>query len=83
MKLGTSVIFHFHVILSGQSISEIILIIQGHLRGQKVNFKVKYAEILFLTSNARNMCNTYFSWDFDWKIYLWYYFEDSRSSSRS
>ena len=41
MKLGTSVIFHFHVILSGQSISEIILIIQGHLQGQKVNFKVK------------------------------------------
>ena len=27
MKLGTSVIPHFHVILTGQSISEIILII--------------------------------------------------------
>ena len=25
---------HFHVILTGQSISEIILIIQGHLQGQ-------------------------------------------------
>ena len=41
MKLGTSVIPHFRVILNGQSISKIILIIQGHLQGQKVNFKVK------------------------------------------
>ena len=40
MKLGTSVIPHFLVILTGQSISEIILIIQDHLQGQKVNFKV-------------------------------------------
>ena len=29
IQLGTSVIPHFHVIFSGQSISEIILIIQG------------------------------------------------------
>ena len=41
MKLGTSAIPHFHVILTGQSISRIILNIQGHLQGQKVNFKVK------------------------------------------
>ena len=41
MKLGTSVVPHFYVILTGQYISEIILIIQGHLQGQKVNFKVK------------------------------------------
>ena len=41
MKLGTSVKPHFHVILTGQSISKIILIIQGHLQSQKVNFKVK------------------------------------------
>ena len=41
MKLGTSVIPHFHVILTKKSISEIILIIQGHIQGQKVNFKVK------------------------------------------
>ena len=33
MKLGTSVIPHFYVILTGQSISETILIIQGHLQG--------------------------------------------------
>ena len=41
MRLGTSVIPYFHVILTGKSISEIISIIQGHLQGQKVNFKVK------------------------------------------
>ena len=41
MKLGKSVIPHFYVILTVQSISETILIIQGHLQGQKVNFKVK------------------------------------------
>ena len=34
MKLGTSVIHQFYVILTGQFISEIILIIQGHLQGQ-------------------------------------------------
>ena len=41
MKLGTSVIPHFHVILTRQSISYIIFMTQGHLQGQKVNFKVK------------------------------------------
>ena len=34
MKLGTSVIPHFNVSLTGRSISETILIIQGHLEGQ-------------------------------------------------
>ena len=38
---GTSVIPHFHVILTGQSISCIIFMIQGHFQGQKVNFIVK------------------------------------------
>ena len=41
MKLGTSVIPQFYVILTLWSIFEIILIIRGHLQGQKVNFKVK------------------------------------------
>ena len=41
MKLGTSVIPHFDITLTGQSISEIILFIQSHLQGQNVNFKVK------------------------------------------
>ena len=55
---------HFHVILTGQSISCIILMTQGHLQGQKVNFKVKQAIIPFLTNKDKNMCNTSFTWDF-------------------
>ena len=58
MKPGTSVIPHFNVILTEQSISCIIFMTRGHLQGQKVNFKVKQAKILFLTNKARNMCNT-------------------------
>ena len=38
MKLGTTVIPHFRVILTGQSISDIIFMT---LQGQKVHFKVK------------------------------------------
>ena len=41
MKLETSVIPHFYVILTQQFISYIIFMTQGHLQGQKVNFKVK------------------------------------------
>ena len=41
MKLGTSVITQFYVILTLLSIFENILTIQGHLQGQKVNFNVK------------------------------------------
>ena len=50
MKPATSVIPHFHVILTGQSISCIILMTQGPLQGQKVIFKVKQAKIPFLTN---------------------------------
>ena len=32
---------HFYVILTGQSVSCIIFMTQGHLQGQNVNFKVK------------------------------------------
>ena len=56
----------FHVILTGQSISEFICIIQGHLKGQKV----KQEKIEVLTNKARKMCNTSFSLAFDWKIDL-------------
>ena len=64
MNPGTSVILHFHVILTGQFIYCIICMIQGHLQGQKDNFKVKEAKIQFLTNTDRNMCNTSFTWDF-------------------
>ena len=43
-------------------------------------FKVKYD---FSTNEARNKCNTSFLCDFDWAIHFLYYFDDSRSSSRS
>ena len=43
-------------------------------------FKVKYD---FSTNEARNKCNNSFSCDFDWAIHFLYYFDDSRSSSRS
>ena len=64
MKSGTSVIPHFHVILTGQSISCIFLMTQGHLPGQKDNSKLKEAKIPFLSKKDRNMCNTSFTWDF-------------------
>ena len=70
MEPGTSVIPHFYVILTEQSISCIILMSQGHLQGQKDNFKVKEAKIQFLTNKDRNMCNTSFKWDF---IRKWMY----------
>ena len=41
MKPVTSVIHHFPVILTGQSIFCIIFMIQVDPQGQKVNFKVK------------------------------------------
>ena len=41
MNLGTSVLLHFNVILTGQSIAKIILILESHLQGQKVIFKVR------------------------------------------
>ena len=61
IKPGASVIPHFHVILTGKSISSVILMTQDHLQGQKVNFKVKYARNIFFTVKTRNMCNTSFS----------------------
>ena len=53
MKEGTSVIPVFDVILIQESIPDyfswLFLIIQGHLQGQKVNFKVKSAKIWLST----------------------------------
>ena len=41
IKVGTSVILQFDLILTGQSIYGTIFMIQGHHQGQKVNSKVK------------------------------------------
>ena len=64
MKPGTSVILHFHVIVTGQSIYCIILMTQGHLQGKMSISRSNKQKILFLTNKARNMCNTSFSRDF-------------------
>ena len=62
MKLGTNVIPHFHVILTGQFISCIICMIQDHLQGQKLKYQGQLGKIL--TNKARNMCNTSFVMQF-------------------
>ena len=41
IKVGTSIIPQFDVILTGQSICGTNFMIQGHLQGQKVNSMVK------------------------------------------
>ena len=69
-------------------ISKINLIIQGHLHSQKVNIKVKWEKISFSKSKARNVCITPFSWNFDWKIHLYFlmffiYFEFKSDESAS
>ena len=51
IKLRTSVIPLFDVILTGEFIFGSILMIQGHLQGQKVLFKVKLKKIEFLNKH--------------------------------
>ena len=58
--LRTSVIPLFHLILTEKLISGTILIIQGHLQGQKVNLRVKLLKMSFLTKLIRNKCNSSF-----------------------
>ena len=64
MKLGTNVIPHFHVILTGQFISCIICMIQGRLQGQKVKYQGQLSKITIFNNKARNMCNTSFVMQF-------------------
>ena len=66
IKLRTSVIPLFHVIFTGKFISGVILMIQCHLEGQEVNFKVKLMKMSFLTNTTRNKCNKSFWCDFDY-----------------
>ena len=91
LKLGTCVIPLFHGILSEKSIYGIILVIRGHLQGQKVISKVenkmavRYFKIKYdcSTIEARNKCNTVLSCDFDRAFHFLLYVHDSRSSLRS
>ena len=70
IELQTSVIPLFHLILTEKIIFGIILMIEVHLQGQKVNFKVKLLKMSFLTNIIRNKYNNLFWCDFDCIIYL-------------
>ena len=54
IELRTSAIPLFHLILNEKIIFNIILMIQVHLQGQKVNFKVKLLKMSFLTNIIRS-----------------------------
>ena len=60
MELGTTVIPHFCVILTGQSISDIIFMTLCHFQDQKVNFKVKQGTSYnFLNPRRKPACISY------------------------
>ena len=54
LELQTSAIPLFHLILTEKINFDIILMIQVHLQGQKVNFKVKLLKMSFLTNIIGN-----------------------------
>ena len=58
------------VILTKESIYDIIMVTQGHLQGQKVNSKDKTAKICFLTITNSSKRNTSFWCVFDTRINL-------------
>ena len=66
MKLETSVIPLFRIILPEKSFSCPILVILDNPLDQKVNFKVKYNFNIYATNWS--MYNTLFWCDFDWII---------------
>ena len=68
IELQTSVIPLFHLILTEKIIFGIILLIEAHLQGQNVNFKVKLLKMSFLTNIIRNKYNNLFWCDFDYII---------------
>ena len=55
-QIVTSVISRFRVILTREFNFNIMLMIQDHFQGQKVNFKVKIAKIQ-VGNTSRNNCN--------------------------
>ena len=68
IELQTSVIPLFHLILTEKIIFGIILMIEVHLQGERVNFKVKLLKMSFLTNIIRNKYNNLFWCDFDYII---------------
>ena len=47
IKVETSVKPHFRVIFTEKFISYIIFMFQGHIQGQKINFKVNHIKNVF------------------------------------
>ena len=45
---------HFHGILTYSLFNGIMYVIQGDLRGQRVNFEVKFLKIIFVTNTNIN-----------------------------
>ena len=82
MKLGTSVIPHFHVILTKQSIFELILFIRGNLQGQRLFSKTSKKKKI-LTIKLGMYVIPLFHGILTEKVELWHCFANSRSSSRS
>ena len=71
MKLGTNVIPHFHVILTGQFIYCIICMIQGRLQGQKVKYQGRLSKItIFLQINLGTCVIPLLSCNFDWAFHI-------------
>ena len=66
IELHTSVLPLFHLIFTDKIIFGIILMIEVHHQGQKVNFKVK----LWNTNIIRSKYNNLFWCDFEYIIYF-------------
>ena len=71
IELQTRVIPLFHLIFTEKNIFGIILMIEVHLQGQKVNFKVKLLKMTFLTNIMRNKYINLFWCHFYCIIYFW------------
>ena len=56
-QIGTNVRYLFDVILSWEYVYDILLIIQRHFQGQKIDLKVKFEKIWFVKHTSRNKRN--------------------------
>ena len=88
IKEGTSVIPLFDVILIQESIPDyffwLFVLLQGHLQGQKVNFKVKSAKIwLSMETIITTSVIPHFDVFFIGKKHLCNFLDNPRSSSKS
>ena len=70
---------------SRKQLGATLALLGGIFQGQNKNGRQKFQgnKYDFSTNEARNKCNTSFSFDFDWAIHFLYYFYDTGSFSRS